>query len=90
MDQVIPILTEVRELLSSRQNDFAWSAWRNRETALAEMDEVIRRARAGSLSELSVLFAPSGPIQDVSASTGWGDRFLELAERLDREVAKRT
>jgi len=90
MDRVIAILTEVRELLSSPQNDFAWSTWRNREAALAEMDEVMRRARAGSVSELSILFAPTGPIQEVSSSSGWGDRFLDLAERLDREVAKRT
>jgi hypothetical protein len=29
------------------------------------------------------LFAPTGPIQEVSLSSGWGDMFLELAKRMD-------
>jgi hypothetical protein len=33
--------------------------------------------------ELRVLFAPTGPIQEVSVSSGWGDAFLELADRFD-------
>jgi len=31
------------------------------------------------------LFAPTGPIQEVSLSSGWGQEFLELAERFDKE-----
>jgi hypothetical protein len=36
---------------------------------------------------LDVLFLPTGPIQEVSLSSGWGDEFLQLAERYDAAVA---
>ena len=34
-----------------------------------------------------MLFAPTGPIQEVSLSSGWGDVFIELAERFDDAMA---
>jgi hypothetical protein len=37
---------------------------------------------------LIVLFAPTGPIQEVSISSGWGNEFLDLAERFDRAVQR--
>jgi hypothetical protein len=36
-----------------------------------------------SADSLRVLFLPTGPIQEVSVSSGWGDAFLELANRFD-------
>jgi hypothetical protein len=34
-------------------------------------------------THVALLFAPTGPIQEVSLSSGWGETFLELAERVD-------
>jgi hypothetical protein len=36
---------------------------------------------------MEVLFAPTGPIQEVSISSGWGEAFLSLAERFDAAMA---
>ncbi|WP_194814929.1 hypothetical protein [Nocardia sp. XZ_19_385] len=33
---------------------------------------------------LVVLFAPTGPLQDLSISSGWAERYLELAARFDQ------
>jgi hypothetical protein len=52
------------------------------------MDRLIAQLRQGSLPDLAHLFAPTGPIQEVSVSSGWGDRFLALAERLDEELSR--
>jgi hypothetical protein len=30
-----------------------------------------------------VLFAPTGPLQELSLSSGWADDFLKLASRFD-------
>jgi hypothetical protein len=89
-DRLIQILVETRELLVSPGNDFSWSSWGNAEVAVAEIDDLLRELRTGEMPELSALFAPSGPIQEVSASSGWGDRFLELSGRLDRELSTRS
>ncbi|HEX8181606.1 MAG TPA: hypothetical protein VF525_18845 [Pyrinomonadaceae bacterium] len=36
---------------------------------------------------MEVLFAPTGPMQEVSLSSGWGEEFLALAERFDEAMA---
>ncbi|MFF5235251.1 hypothetical protein [Dactylosporangium sp. NPDC000521] len=44
-------------------------------------------AAGGTPVGLSILFAPTGPIQEVAISSGWGDAFLEPADRFDAAVA---
>jgi len=87
--RLIAVFEETRELLADPGNDFAWSAWAGREDALGELDGIISSLRCGVLPEslsMEVLYAPTGPIQEVSLSSGWGKAFLALAERFDRET----
>jgi hypothetical protein len=37
---------------------------------------------------LSILFAPTGNIQEVSISSGWGEAFLELTARFDAALTE--
>ena len=37
---------------------------------------------------MAVLFLPTGPIQEVSLSSGWGDEFVALADRFDAAAAR--
>ncbi|GAA1420702.1 hypothetical protein ACFQZ4_48050 [Catellatospora coxensis] len=82
---LVIVLGEVRERLARPDNDFSWSSFMDADAALAEIDGLIVRVRAeGSVPfALSVLFAPTGPIQEVALSSGWGDEFLALADRFD-------
>lgn len=86
-DELIYVLTLARGLLLLPDNDFAWSSWENAEAAVRKVDSLINLLRRNQLpprGEMSVLFAPTGPIQEVSLSSGWGDAFLKIAERFDR------
>ncbi len=89
MSQVTPfvsILEEARGLLAAADNDFTWSSWPDQRTALDEIDMILVELRSGifpSALTLDVLFAPTGPIQEVSLSSGWGDAYIELANRFD-------
>jgi hypothetical protein len=81
------VLRSAIELLSLPDNEFAWSSWRDKGAAIAEIEGILALVEAGELPErssVSVLFAPTGPIQEVSISSGWGEAFLKLAERYDR------
>jgi hypothetical protein len=83
------VLREARSLLARPGNDFAWSSWEDAGAALAELDGLIAALESGRLPprlDVSVLFAATGPIQEVSISSGWGDEFLALAERCDAAV----
>jgi hypothetical protein len=35
---------------------------------------------------LEILFAPTGPIREVSVRSGWSEEFLALAARFDAAV----
>ena len=60
----------------------------DQEAALDEIDRHIARLEAGEAraGDMAVLFLPTGPIQEVSLSSGWGDEFVALADRFDKAV----
>lgn len=81
------VLRSARELLLLPGNNFDWSPWEDAAAAVAEIDAILALLAAGGLPEhlnLTVLFAPTGPIQEVSVSSGWGETYLKVAERFDR------
>ena len=85
MADLVTVLRDTRARLAHPSNDFSWSSWEDGAAALREMDELIAKAGAGNpdRSTLDVLFAPTGPIQEVSLSSGWSREFLVLARRYD-------
>ena len=81
------VLRSAIELLSQPDNDFSWSSWENRDAAVAEVQSMLGLLERGELParvSVSVLFAVTGPIQEVSLSSGWAETFLKVAERFDR------
>lgn len=89
-DQLAGVLGEARALVARPDNDFAWSSWLDAADALAELDAGIAAARAGTadLFTLGVLFAPTGPMQELALSSGWGDEFLSVAGRFDSVIGE--
>jgi hypothetical protein len=93
MTTLVLVLEEARGRLAAAENDFTWSSWRDQNDALDEIDTILAALRSGivpSALTLNVLFAPTGPIQEVSLSSGWGDVFIELADRFDSAMASET
>lgn len=89
--KLIVVLREAKELLARPDNDFAWSSWKDAASALQELDGLISQLESSQLPErldLEVLFAPTGPIQEVSLSSGWSEDFIKLADRFDRAIVK--
>ena len=78
-------MKETRAYLAREENDFSWSSWSNADQAIAEIDSIIAALEIGSIPPIGVLFAPTGPIQKVSLSSGWRNEFLKLADRFDKE-----
>ena len=85
LQKLIIILREARSFLALEDNDFSWSSWRDQNQAISEIDSIITKLENGSIPDTRVLFAPTGPIQEVSLRSGWGNRFAELAEWFDKE-----
>ncbi len=87
LQKLIAILQETRALLALAGNDFSWSSWIDQDQALSEIDSILTELENGSVPDMRVLFVPTGPIQEVSINSGWGNEFLELAERFDKVYA---
>lgn len=87
-EKLIAVFEEARRLLALPDNDFSWSGWEDTADALKEIDGVLARLRSNVVGGFycSVLFAPTGPIQEVSLSSGWGDEFIDLANRFDEAM----
>jgi|SRR5580704_16693611 hypothetical protein len=87
--RLIEVLRETRGFLARPDNDFAWSSWRDAPEAIREIDGLISCIESGQMpkrSDIEMLFLPTGPVQEVSVSSGWGQEFVELASRLDEAV----
>ena len=87
--RLLAVLGDVRAKLAEPDNDFSWSPFGDATAALVEIDELSAAVRSSEPLPfaLKVLFAPTGPIQEVSLSSGWGEEFLLLAERFETAIA---
>lgn len=84
--RLLGLVREVRELLARPENDFSSSAWADRDAALTELDHHIAKLEEGEtdqIAALKALFAPTGSIQEVSITSGWGQEFLKIAAQFD-------
>ena len=89
--EMIDVHLQARALLALPGNDFSWSSWEDSSAALSELDGLIAVLEGGQVPrklDLSVLFAPTGPIQEASLSSGWANVFLELAAKYDDVEAR--
>ncbi len=75
---------EARAWISQPDGDFTWSSWIDADHALTEIDWIIGQVQKGQLPfSAEVIFLPTGPMQELAMSSGWGDEFIELANRFD-------
>jgi hypothetical protein len=87
LQKLIGILKETRAFIAQDDNDFSWSSWVDQADALTEVDSIIAKLESGFISQIGVLFAPTGPIQEVRLGSGWGNEVNELVKRCNREYA---
>lgn len=62
------VLESALELVSLSDNDFTWSSWADAVEAKAEIQLLIGQVQSGALpsrAKVSILFAPTGPLQEV-------------------------
>lgn len=86
--ELTAVLRRVAELIGRADADTSWSTYEPDELR-SEIGSLLRKAENGaSLSaaergQLRFLFLPTGPLQEVSVSSGWAEEYLVLAARFD-------
>ncbi len=91
IDEVIGILQGVKHVLALPGTDVVWSRYNNAEETIEDINRHMESLQRGDLSridDLVLLFAPTGSLQEISISSGWGEEFLDLAARFDRAIER--
>jgi hypothetical protein len=89
LKKLIVVLEEAKRWLALEDNDYAWSSWEDSRAAIEEIDGLLSALRSGVLPgdlNLRIIFAPTGPMQEVSLSSGWGKEFVDLGDRFDEAM----
>ena len=85
-------LSRLRYLLSQPATDVCWSNYNSADEVIKELD-ILEKGIASrdytTVRRLISLLAPTGQLQEISISSGWGDEFLDIAASLERELDKR-
>ncbi len=83
------ILSRCRELLTT-SDDSIWSCL-DVCAILLSVDAGLAALSTDSpidVTELTLLFLPTGPLQETSMSNTWSDEYLTLSERFDVVISK--
>jgi hypothetical protein len=91
--EIIQILDKIIGKLSLPGCDVVWSHYDSQAEALTDVKEHIERLKKNDFSklgDLKLLFAPTGSLQDISISNGWGTEFLVLATQFDKAIEGET
>ena len=57
-------------------------------SALAKLRRQLMEKDSMDVMEARMLFAPTGGLEEVAMQNGWGRQFLELAQEVDRFLAR--
>ena len=85
--QLIEIVTTLIAALRAGPQDLTWqSTYLDEAEVVADLRDHLDRLRAGDrsrLPELRFALLPTGPLQEIAVSSGWGDTYVRLANRFD-------
>lgn len=86
---IVTILKEVKDIIDSPNTDVIWSGYETVKEAIEDLDLYIKKMSQSDeavIEDVKYLFAPTGRLQEISIDSGWGDEFLEIAERFDELI----
>lgn len=88
--ELVQVVEDVLAIVEAEPQETTWSCWDEPEEMVADLRnhvELLRRGDVSQVLELKRLFAPTGSLQEVAISSGWGERYLGLAARFDAASA---
>ena len=86
---LLRVLERCRELVANSENS-DWSCM-DVPDILESLDAGLNAVNAETrpdVDELTLLFLPTGPLQETSMSNGWTGEFLTLSSEFDALIAK--
>jgi hypothetical protein len=85
IENIIEILNVIKGTITP-DSSVTWTHYNNPKEVIRELDNDIINLRKGSLETLEKLktdFLPTCTFQELAITNGWGDYYLELADKFD-------
>lgn len=79
-------LSRMRFLLTQPDTDVCWSTYNSADEVIRELDLLEKGITNGDYNDIQrliFLLVPTGDLQEISISSGWGDEFIDIAESLE-------
>ena len=77
--------------LSLPSTDVIWSKYENANEAIEELKlletDIINNDK-NSIDKLLYLLSPTASLQEISIDSGWGNEYLDIAEKLETALGK--
>ncbi|WIX80882.1 hypothetical protein QRX50_09005 [Amycolatopsis carbonis] len=85
-EQLCEVITGLLNILRTGEHDVTWSSYRSTDDAAAELEELKRRIKRGDAQaeqRFAELCLPTGALEEIAVSSGWGLAWVELTRRID-------
>jgi hypothetical protein len=83
---LINMLDEIKEIIRTRDTNMVWSTFDTKEVLILELENYIQRLQNNEFSpieQLIGLFLPTGDLQEIAISSGWGEEYLSISKKFD-------
>lgn len=77
------------DLLKMPDTDVVWSSYDTPGEAVRELEALRPKILAGdpeATARMRLLVAPTGDLQEISISSGWGEEFLGIADAIEKSL----
>jgi len=88
-DVILEQISRLKYLISLPDTDVLFSTYDSADEALKDLEEIeagIVSRDINALNKLHYMVLPTGDLQDISISSGWGHEFLKIAETIDNAL----
>ena len=88
-ENLIKLLNEIIELVSTQDTSMVWSTYDTKEVLILELKNYIQRLQNNDFSpieQLISLFLPTGDLQEIAISSGWGEEYLSISKKFDKLI----
>jgi hypothetical protein len=90
--EIVEILNTIKQTISA-DTDIVWTRFDSVGELVDTLNKYIKRVEESDskvFHDLKYEFAPTGSLQELSISNGWGEEFLHIADRYDEIYSQLT
>ncbi len=87
-DDLFLVVLEFKKMIDSN-TDIIWSKYNSVDELIIEIENLLEGLREidhSTIEKIRLMIAPTGSLQEISISNGWGEKFIELAIKVESSI----